>query len=207
MQRESVIAEHLQLTNHASRYGGTVAPCDRPIEEQEAMGDTGFLVPTRIGRSTIPEAGTARFFKTDVANKTVVRRQPLNSKCLKTFYSREELKKQFPADADVDMIATFVYSAKQVPGAVLINDPPTYVNHGEGADVNVEYQFEDGVKLFVAIRDIKAGEEWMMDYTRELNYMPQWFDDLQAERGRKNVRKLADDIVNGSPLDEAHKKA
>lgn len=128
----------------SSRYGGTIAPCDDPAP-CEVGARTGFRIKTEIGPSGIHGAGLGRFVTEAVPAGKIIRSQIVDSSNLLVFRNREELQAAFPLPQDLKMLADFALCPPDLPDVVLLDAPPTMVNHSsESGGANTAFRFVDG---------------------------------------------------------------
>jgi hypothetical protein len=176
------------------RYGGTVSPCDDP-RPCEISGRTGLKVDTRIGPSNIPQAGLGRFAVQDIPKGTVIRAQTVGSSNLYRYRNKQELLAAFPLPQDLLMLADFAFSTSALPEVVLLDAPPTMVNHAtasNGANTSFSFSNEGTSKVVVATRDIGAGEEFLQDY-REIAQVD-WLETVLGSRNLKTARQLGETL-------------
>lgn len=178
----------LQVHPPRARYGGTLAPCDDPAP-CEVSDRTGFRVATRLGPSTIAGAGLGRFAAAGCSCGTVLREQRVGTANLPAYRSAQELCAAFPAAEDLPMLADFAFSSPSHPGAVLLDSPPTMVNHAnDAAGANTAFRFEGDAKSVVATRDIEEGDELLQDY-RAIARVG-WLEALLASADLQTARQL-----------------
>eukprot|EP00927_Polykrikos_kofoidii_P057012 TRINITY_DN51117_c0_g1_i1.p1 TRINITY_DN51117_c0_g1~~TRINITY_DN51117_c0_g1_i1.p1 ORF type:complete len:211 (-),score=15.39 TRINITY_DN51117_c0_g1_i1:237-869(-) len=194
----SINPSMLPQSRPPSRYGGTLAPCDDP-HPCEVSDRTGFLVHTYIGPSRIPGAGLGRFVTEAVPADSVIRRQTLGAANLLAFRSEVELLTAFPLPQDALMLADFAYSCSEHVDVVLLDAPPTMVNHAtsqedqssataaSGGGPNTVFRFSGNEKVVVATRDIVAGEELLQDYRAiaRVSYLEELLAKAQLQSARQ----------------------
>jgi hypothetical protein len=124
-----------------------------------------------------------RFATEAVVAGTVIRAQVVGSPNLLAFGSEEELRRAFPLAADLAMLADFAFSAVALPGVVLLDNPPTMVNHAtKGRGANTAFRFDgdsNANKEVFATRDIAPGDELLQDY-RDIARV-KWLEHMLAE--------------------------
>jgi hypothetical protein len=189
-----------------SRYGGTVAPCD-DAAPCEVGARTGFCIRTTLAESTIAGAGLGRFAAEAAAENTVLRRQRLDSSSLRAFCSAAELTAAFPHANDLCMLSDFAFCSPTLPGVVMLDSPPTMVNHaGAAGGANTAFRFfvadnnDDGgggggggvVKEVVATRAIAPGDEFLQDYRAIAKV--DWFEQLLATAELVSARELGNTL-------------
>ena len=176
-----------------SRYGGTIAPCDDPAP-CEVSTRTGFHINTTIGPSGIQGAGLGRFVTEAVPAGDVIRTQIVGSSNLLIFQNKEELLTAFPLPQDLKMIADFALCPFDLPGVVLLDSPPTMVNHSPGSrGANTAFRFIDGkMKEVIATRDITPGEELLQDYRHMVHVS--WLEELLSGSELQSAKQLGEKI-------------
>ena len=136
---------------------------------------TGLAIGTELHESEIPGAGLGRFATEAVASGGVLRTQQVGSPNLLAFRTEAELRAAFPLAEDLAMLSDFAYSSTTLPGVVLFDNPPTYVNHANSdRGANTAFRFSGMHKQVLATRDIAAGDELLQDY-RAIDAVP-WLE-------------------------------
>ena len=99
------------------------------------------------------------------------------------------------------MLADFAFCTSALPEVVLLDVPPTMVNHAtasNGANTSFSFSNEGTSKVVVATRDIVAGEEFLQDY-REIAQVD-WLETVLGSRNLKTARQLGETL--DSPEEE-----
>ena len=158
-----------------------------PTTEPDA---DGFYIPSEIKQSAIPNAGRGRFFVEDHKKGTVVRKQVLNSSTLKVFRNVQDV-----ADAGLDMeyLGHFGHSTPKDcdlhKDVMFINTPPMHSQHSADSDsANIHYLYTDTEKICVLMKDVKAGDEFMQDYTNFKEV--KWFEEHLNSQKFKSPRQF-----------------
>lgn len=132
------------------RYG-TWAPCDDP-SPCEVGPRTGFLVATTLGESRLPNAGLGRFSSEAIGAGSLIRLQEVDSENLLSFDRAEDLLERFPLPEDIPMLSDFAFSTSTLESLVLLDSPPTYVNHASSASgANTSFKFIGKVRFRVCV--------------------------------------------------------
>eukprot|EP01048_Picozoa_sp_COSAG05_P012555 COSAG05_NODE_1265_length_5336_cov_4.379607_5_plen_274_part_00 len=175
-----------------SRYGGTPAPCD-DAAPCEVSTRTGFRIATRLGPSAIPGAGLGRYATQPIAAGGIIRSQLAGSPNLLRFRSAQELRQAFPLPQDLQMLADFAFCSEAMPAVVLLDSPPTMVNHAsEARGANTMFRFHGDVKEVVATRDIAVGDELLQDYRAIASVG--WLEELLAGAELQSARQLGEQL-------------
>ena len=176
--------------NKNTRYGGSEAPCDDP-SPCEVSDRTGFRVATKLETSGIPGAGLGRFALENCISGQILRTQHVGSSNLLVFHSKEELLAAFPNPRDLAMLSDFAFCSKSVPDVVMLDSPPTMVNHAsatQACGANTAFRFSGDVKEVIATQDIACGEEFLQDY-RDIARLD-WLETLLLNAGLQSARQL-----------------
>mmetsp|Transcript_10710 Transcript_10710/g.16413 ORF Transcript_10710/g.16413 Transcript_10710/m.16413 type:complete len:194 (-) Transcript_10710:456-1037(-) len=184
-------------SNTDKKFGEPVSIALSKYENaEEISNETGFQVPTRLGISTIPEAGLARFLCVDVKKGDIIRKQKLGGPNLDYFDSVASMEKRLNKDG-LSFFEHFGHvgpqDAPETKGLLVTNFPPLYSNHCTGPNKNIETVWDGDVKYIRACRDAFAGEELMEDY-RNFGKL-EWFEQFLLEHNKTPVRILGEMIA------------
>ena len=117
---------------------------------EDVSEESGLLVPTHVGISTIPQAGIGRFLDVDVKKGEVIRIQKIGTPSLDAFDCVAALEYQLSKDG-LKFIVDFGHVGPQdnpkTHGLLFINNPPLYSNHSTGQEMNMETVWEGDVKF------------------------------------------------------------
>ena len=107
------------------------------------------------------------------------------------FRNKEELLAAFPLPQDLFMLADFAFTPPSHPGAVMLDNPPTFVNHASDAGgANTAFRFEGDAKRVVATREIAVGDELLQDYRASAHVG--WLDTLLGGEDLVSARQLGE---------------
>mmetsp|Transcript_26385 Transcript_26385/g.40498 ORF Transcript_26385/g.40498 Transcript_26385/m.40498 type:complete len:215 (-) Transcript_26385:155-799(-) len=159
-----------------------------PLPTERALTNApgqGWLVPTTVKNSNIPEAGNGRFANVDIPKGTVIMSKPMTQMSdvsslhaisydeVIIFKNKEDLerfldmyvKEGNQSRKDVfEYMTHYIFSLSTSEG-VTLNFSSAAVNHGDpGVTQNtVSYEL-DGKHLFKTVADVKAGDELLVNY-------------------------------------------
>ena len=172
------------------------APASLTMPTNEPDPD-GFYIPSEIKQSVIPNAGRARFFVQDHKSGTVVRKQILGSSTLKVYRNIEDVN---DAGIDIEHLGHFGHSTPKDcdlhENVMFVNTPPMHSQHSADSDnSNINYLYTDTEKICVLRRDVKAGEEFMQDYTNFKEV--KWFEDHLNAKKFKSPRQFGTELEGG----------
>jgi len=158
-----------------------------PTDEPDA---DGFYIPSEIRQSAIPNAGRGRFFVKDHKKGTVVRKQVLNGPNLKVFRSVKEVT---DGGLDMEHLGHFGHSTPKDcalhQDVMFLNTPPMHSQHSADNDnANIHYLYTENEKICVLMKDVKAGEEFMQDYTNFKEV--RWFEEHLNSQKFKSPRQF-----------------
>lgn len=183
------------------------AHADSPWGMADKFNGAGWCYSTAIKKSSIPEAGNARYTLENISKGAVVRRTQLVrsqdakgeiirtgttmvSTCVEDLEVLQNYDDTGAAISTTDQIVNFgatPYNVSQDNNVVYHWTPSNYFNHKTtGANVILQLSPVDPTHArVVALRDIKAGEELIQDY-RSFN-LPKWYTEwcVSATKGEK----------------------
>jgi hypothetical protein len=191
-----MVTRNNMVVERKTRYGGTISPCDdlNPVEVGER---TGFHVKTRIDQSCIDGAGLGRFAMEFIPARTIIRSQSVNSNNLFAFKNEKELLSAFPLDEDLNMLSDFAFCSDILPDVVLLDVPPTMVNHAtekNGSNTSFRFFNNGKSKEVIATRDIMPGDELLQDYRKIAPVS--WLENILKRKGLKTARELGEMLEN-----------
>lgn len=161
---------------------------DYQVPNMEADKD-GFYVPTVVKKSSIPNAGNARYFLESHKKGAIVRRQKIDSKIY--FRNIEEVK-----DSGIDIEHLGHMGCSPPPecefyqDAIFVNNPPMYSQ--QSPNPNIYCTYTETEKLCILLRDVEPEEEWQQDYAayREVK----WFEDYMNGMNLKSLRQFGAEL-------------
>ena len=146
-----------------------------------------FLVKTIIHSSSIPGAGTGRFFVEDQKKGTIIRKQKIGSDSLHVIKTRDELDKY-----NLQLLKHFGHSkpkhSELKTNYVYLNFPPMNTNHSE--DNNIDFIYVHDEKITYLTKDVKAGDEIFQNY-RNFEKVD-WFEEYLHGKGEISARELGE---------------
>ena len=146
--------------------------------------------PTEFRASEI--AGTGYFALVDIPKNTRLRQVAVDNGTLYRFSSEAGLKE---AGWDIDDAVNYGIAHKNEPNKVFFLNPGTACNHADPSrEVSIAYNMSTpGIMEIWTVRDVKAGEEMLCDYSEDYKECP-WFDKLCRDRGVTPLCDLAREV-------------
>jgi hypothetical protein len=131
----------------------------------------------------------------DIPKDTVLRRVSVDEGSMVRISSLDELN---ATGWDIDDTVNYGIGHKQEPDSIMFLSPGTACNHADPTrEISIQYLHDEfGVFKLVTTKEVNAGEEMFISYSRDFAAC-KWFDDLHAERGNIPLSKLGD-IINAA---------
>jgi len=174
----------------------TATPWGKPAEGTTFNAE----YPTEFRASGIPECGNGWWAKVDIPKNTRLRRVAVDEGSLIRVDSLEELQ---ASGWGLEDSVNYGIGHKKSPQAIYFLNPGTACNHADPSrEVSIRYfHSEKDVFELWTVKDVKAGEEMFISYSRDFGSC-KWFDDFHNSAGRVPLSQLGD-VIDSSmrPLD------